>query len=179
MAILYEKDRRDALLDAKARVRALERPDVEARKIEAARRKAQRERRPERVAHQRTKPKGGHVSDHDYMAWQHETGLACIACEIEGPPSPAALQGERNRIEVAHQRVTGWKKGIKADDRHSCPLCRWHHQLAPNACDKGQRQFWDRLDIDAADYVNALHSAFRGGSDGHQVQRRFITMRVA
>ena len=135
--------------------------------------------RPTRINHQRTKPKGGHEADKPFMSWLHESGLACVACEAEGPPTPAMLQGERNPMEVAHQRVTGWKKGVKEDDKHSCILCRWHHQLAPNACDKGQRQFWDRLGIVAADYTAALHAAFRGGSDPHRVLRQFLTMRAA
>ena len=179
MAIQMDSERRRAILALRAEVRELESPEREARKIEAAKRRAARERRPDRIAHQRTKPKGGHEADKPFMSWLHESGLACVACEIEGPPTPAMLQGEPNPMEVAHQRVTGWKKGVKEDDKHSCILCRWHHQLAPNACDKGQRQFWDRLGIVAADYTAALHAAFRGGSDPHRVLRQFLTMRAA
>jgi hypothetical protein len=169
------RQRRDAL---KAELRRLESPTREARKIAEAQRRAVREAgRSPRVKQARSKPKGGHEADAGYMAWQHESGLVCIACEIEGPPSPSTLQGEPNPIEVAHQRVDGWKAGRKAHDRHSCPLCRWHHQLAPNACDKGQRKFWARLEIDAADYCAALHQAYRADADGHAVQRRFIPTR--
>lgn len=169
------RQRRDAL---KAELRRLESPTREARKIAEAQRRAVREAgRSPRVKQTRSKPKGGHQADAGYMAWQHESGLVCIACEIEGAPSSAALQGEPNPIEVAHQRVDGWKAGRKAHDRHSCPLCRWHHQLAPNACDKGQRKFWARLEIDAADYCAALHQAYRADADGHAVQRRFIPTR--
>lgn len=171
------RQRRDAL---KAELRRLESPTREARKIAEAQRRAAREvGRPVRVKHARSKPKGGHEADAGYMAWQHDSGLVCIACEIEGAPSPATLQGEPNPIEVAHQRIDGWKAGRKAHDRHSCPLCRWHHQLAPNACDKAQKKFWARLEIDPADYCAALHQAYRADADGHAVQRRFIPTRRA
>lgn len=171
------RKRRDEL---KAELRRLEDPGREALKIAEATRRAHREfgRRP-RVEHRRTKPKGGHEADAGFMSWQHESGLTCIACEIEGPPTAAQLQGEHNRMEVAHQRVDGWKKGVKGHDRNSCPLCRWHHQLAPNACDKGQRHFWARLGVEAADFVTALHQAFRSGNDGQAVIRRFLPRRTA
>ena len=177
MALLHTKERRDALHEAKLKVRELERQDVEARKIAAAQRKADRERRPDRIDHGRSKPKGGRDKDPAYISWQHDSGLTCIACEMLGAPSAAQLQGERNPIEVAHQRVDGWKKGVRGHDRNSCPLCRWHHQLAPNACDKGQKAFWERLGIDAADYCAALFHAFRAGFDGREVIRRFIPSR--
>lgn len=140
-------------------------------------RKAEKVSRPARVDHQRAKPKGGRETDPAFMSWQHDSDLTCIACEMLGAPSAAQLQGERNPIEVAHQRVDGWKKGVRGHDRNSCPLCRWHHQLAPNACDKGQKAFWDRLGIDAADYCAALFHAFRAGFDGREVIRRFIPSR--
>lgn len=180
MSLTHDKERRDALADARRRVRELERPDREARKIAEAQRRAAREvGRSRRVSHQRTKPKGGHEADPAFMAWQHESRLVCVACEILGAPTAAELQGEPNPIEVAHQRVDGWKAGRKAHDRHSCPLCRWHHQLAPNACDKGQRKFWAVLEIDPADYCAALHQAYRANSDGSAVQLRFIPRRSA
>ena len=135
--------------------------------------------RPARINHQRTKPKGGREVDPAFMRWQHESSLTCIACAIEGPPSAAMLQGERNPIEVAHQRVTGWKKGVRGDDKNSCALCRWHHQLAPNACDKGQAKFWLRIGVDAADYCAALYAAFKGGSSGAAVLRRFTPSKEA
>lgn len=180
MALALDKEQREALSKAKATVRELLKPEREARKIAQAKARAQRERqREQRVTHERVKPKGGRERDAGFMAWQHESGLTCIACEIEGPPTAAMLQGERNPIEVAHQRVKGWKKGVRGDDADSCPLCRWHHQLAPNACDKGQRQFWARLTIDAADYCAALFAAFKGGSDPRLVMRWFIPRRPA
>lgn len=143
-----------------------------------ANRKAEKVNRPTRVDHKRSKPKGGRDLDPDFVAWQHESGLTCIACDMLGAPTAAQLQGERNPIEVAHQRVDGWKKGVRGHDRHSCPLCRWHHQLAPNACDKGQKAFWDRLGIDASDYCAALYAAFKGGSPGAAVIRKFIPTRT-
>ena len=175
-----DADTRRRRSELKAELRRLEDPRREARKVAEAKSRAAREvGRARRIDHKRTKPKGGHEADREFMSWQHESGLVCIACEIEGPPTAAQLQGERNPIEVAHQRVDGWKKGVKGHDRHSCPLCRWHHRLAPNACDKGQRQFWARFEIDPADYVTALHQAYRSNSDGLVVQGRFIPRRSA
>jgi hypothetical protein len=132
--------------------------------------------RPARINHQRTKPKGGREVDPAFMRWQHESGLTCIACAIEGPPSVAMLQGERNPIEVAHQRVGGWKKGVRGDDKNSAPLCRWHHQLAPNACDKGQRHFWQRLGVgeNVGAFCAALHDAYTCGRSGQAVIDRFV-----
>jgi hypothetical protein len=175
---MLTKEIRDEKAALRARLRELEDPAREARKIEEAKRRADRERgRTLRVTHQRAKPKGGRETDPAFMSWQHDSGLTCIACEMLGAPSAAQLQGERNPIEVAHQRVDGWKKGVRGHDRNSCPLCRWHHQLAPNACDKGQKAFWERLGIDAADYCAALFHAFRAGFDGREVIRRFIPSR--
>jgi len=171
--IQQDQDRRRALAAARAKVRELERPDIEARKIAAKQAKRRRPPRESRVDHQRTKPKGGRETDPGFMSWQHESAIGCIACEIEGQPGAATLQGERNPIEVAHQRVSGWKKGVRGHDRDSCVLCRWHHQMAPNACDKGQRQFWERLGVDAAEYCTALYQAFRANADGVEVFRRF------
>lgn len=122
-------------------------------------------KQPAKVQHERIKPKGGREQDAGYAAWVHETGLSCIACHIEGPPSAGVLY----RIEFAHQRVKGWKKGVRGDDADSCPLCVWHHQLAPNACDKGQRQFWTRLGVDPAQFCADLYAAFRGGRSGERV----------
>ncbi|MDP1598976.1 hypothetical protein [Phenylobacterium sp.] len=168
--------RRDEL---KAELRRLEDPGREAKKIAEASRRAQREfgRRP-RIDHKRTKPKGGHEADAGFMSWLHDSELTCVACEIEGPPTADQLKGEPNPMEVAHQRVDGWKKGVKGHDRNSCILCRWHHQLAPNACDKGQRQFWARLRVEASDFVTALHQAYRSGNDGQVVIVRFIAGRT-
>jgi len=150
---------------------------ADAREIIRQDKRARKAERPARTIQARIKPKGGRDRDGDYMSWQHESGLVCIACEMLGEPTPRQLMGEPNPIEVAHQHIDGSKLGVRDHDRHSCPLCRWHHQLAPNACDKGQKSFWARLGIDAADYCAALYEAFRGGSDGLRVQRRFIPSR--
>lgn len=180
MTLLHDKERRDALNAAKAKVRELERPDAEARKIAKARRLAQRERRPERVQHTRAKPKGGRDLDGPYLSWLHDEGLPCIACEMLGRPSAEALRcvGRPNVMEAAHQHVSGWKKGVREHDRNACILCVYHHQAAPNACDKGQSAFWARLGIDAADFCAALYAAFKGGSSGAAVIRKFIPTRT-
>jgi len=166
---------RDAIARLKRQVRELERPDREARKIAQAQARAARERRigkrEPKIQHARAKPKGGRVRDGAYLSWLHD-GLPCVACLVEGQPHTF---GEPNPIEAAHQRIRGWKKGVRADDDACVPLCRWHHQLAPNACDKGQRQFWDRLEIDPAELCADLYAAFRAGASGLAVINRFTT----
>lgn len=149
---------------------------ADAREVLRMDRKARKAERGQRSVWNRTKPKGGHEADKGYMSWQHEEGLPCIGCLLDGPPSAERLMGEPNPIEVAHQRVDGWKKGVKGDDRNSVPLCRWHHQLAPNACDKGQKKFWDRLGLGdlIADFCRDLHAAFTGGSSGHAVIAKYV-----
>jgi hypothetical protein len=116
--------------------------------------------------------------EHDdaFMAWLRDIGL-CIACLIEGRPA------HPGPIEAAHQKqniaAAGWTKvsGRRAHDRQCVGLCRFHHQDAPNACDKGQRQFWDRLGIGdrIADLCAELYAAFKGGSDGALIIRRYAT----
>lgn len=112
--------------------------------------------------------------EHDaaYMAWLREIGL-CIACLIEGRPA------QLGPIEAAHQKLNiaakGWTKvsGRRVHDRQCVGLCRWHHQDAPNACDKGQRQFWARLGIGdgVANLCADLYHAFKGGNPGAHVLR--------
>jgi hypothetical protein len=107
----------------------------------------------------------GRLRDQDYQGWLHDQDLPCIACTRLGRPD---LGGGFNPMEVAHIRLKGWKKGVRGDDCDSLILCHWHHQAAPNACDKGQRAFFERLDVDAAALCGDLYAAFRGGYDGMQ-----------
>lgn len=114
--------------------------------------------------------------DDAFMAWLRDIGL-CIACLIEERPA------HPGPIEAAHQKqniaAAGWTKvsGRRAHDRQCVGLCRFHHQDAPNACDKGQRQFWDRLGIGdrIANLCTELYAAFKGGSDGALIIRRYAT----
>lgn len=115
-----------------------------------------------------------------FMAWQHEQGIPCVACLREGPPGADKLKGEPNPIEIAHQRrnstAAGWQSnrlGKRVSDAQTVPLCRWHHQIAPNACDKGQAKFWDRLNIPVEDYCAELFRAFKGGFPGAPVAKMF------
>lgn len=139
-------------------------------------REARKADRGTRTSWKRTKPKGGHEGDKRYMAWQHEEHLGCIACMVEGPPSASRLMGEPNPIEVAHQHISAWKYGIKDHDRNSAPLCRWHHTVAPNACDKAQKKFWARLGLAdlIADFCRDLHHAFTSGNSGHDVIAKYV-----
>jgi hypothetical protein len=115
--------------------------------------------------------------DRAYMGWIHDQGLPCVACEA-GDPIPPNLT--RNRIEAAHQwTIRGPMKGRKTDDWTCVPLCTWHHQDAPNACDKGQRQFWLRLAIEIEPLARALYAAFKAGEPGLPVIHRFIRISAA
>lgn len=163
-----DAERRRKLADLRRQVKALEAPEREAKKIARAKGRQKREKaltgeHGQRAAINR---------DDAYMAWIHEQGLACIACLNGEPVTYSGL----NPIEAAHQWVVrGPTKGKRAGHDTCVPLCRWHHQLAPNACDKGQRAFWSRLEIDPADLSSALYGAFKAGGDGHRVLRRFTT----
>ena len=116
--------------------------------------------------------------DAAYMAWQHAEGLSCVACQITGSP-------QRGPIEVAHQKLAiaakGWRgagKGSRGHDRNSVPLCRWHHQDAPDACDKAQRKFWDRhgLGDEIADLCAELYAAFKAQEPGAPVIARWVAV---
>ena len=63
----------------------------------------------------------------------------------------------------------------------TCPLCAWHHTIAANACDKGQRQFWDRLGLgdEVADFCRDLGEAYRTGRPGRPVITSFAAAAIA
>lgn len=161
-----DAERRAKLTALKRQVRELERPEREAAKIARAKGRARREKALVGDPGQRLPIN----RDAGYMAWIHEQGLPCIACLIHGRP---AYSGP-NPIEAAHQWVVrGPMKGKRAGHDTCVPLCRWHHQLAPNACDKGQRAFWALLEIDPADLSSTLYGAYKAGLDGNKALRRF------
>lgn len=112
--------------------------------------------------------------DAGFLAWLH-VDLPCIGCLIEGP-GPVGY-GE---IEACHQKLSiaakGWAKaglGPRTHDHRCVPLCQWHHTIAANACDKGQRQFWDRLGLgdDVATFCAELYSAYRCHEYGEPIIR--------
>ena len=117
------------------------------------------------------------MRDHDYLRWLH-CGIPCVACLIEQlPPSPTSA------LEAAHQKLgissRGWHEGgsgVRVSDDRCVVLCRWHHRLAPNACDNGQRAFWDRLGVGdrVADLCAELYAAYQAGQSGGAVVRGFI-----
>lgn len=121
--------------------------------------------------------------DAGFLAWLHEN-LPCIGCLVEGP-GPV----EFANIEAAHQKVAiaakGWSKGGLGPRVHdlgrTCPLCAWHHTLAVNACDKGQRQFWDRLGLgdEVADFCRDLANAYKAGRPGRPVVTSFAAAAIA
>lgn len=146
--------------------------DAKISKLQIARRAL---RKAERKTAKRAKPAAS-VKDPGYAKWIHEDGLTCIACAIEGAPVGVGP----NPIEVAHQKfnstAAGWqgqRVGARVSDWQSVPLCRWHHQGAPNACDKAQRKFWDRLRVDAVALCRDLYAAFKAQEPGQPVIDRY------
>lgn len=116
--------------------------------------------------------------DAGFLAWLH-VDLPCIGCLIEGP-GPVGFA----TIEACHQKLAiaakGWAKsglGPRTHDHKCAPLCQWHHTIAANACDKGQRQFWDRLGLGdhVADFCADLFHAYRTHEDGASVVRSWAT----
>jgi len=125
--------------------------------------------------------------EHDaaFLSWLH-VDTDCIACLIEG--RPANRHGLQNAIEAAHQNMAiaakGWRErggGKRIHDARCVPLCTLHHTGLPNACDNGQRKFWDRLGLgDAvADFCAALHAAFRSGHPAMPIIRDFAAQASA
>ncbi|RZI99832.1 MAG: hypothetical protein EON90_09930 [Brevundimonas sp.] len=107
------------------------------------------------------------VIDPAFLSWLH-VDTACIACLIEG--KPANPHGLQSTIEAAHQNLAiagkGWRErggGKRIHDARCVPLCTLHHTGLPNACDNGQRKFWDRLGLgdEIADYCADLFAAFK------------------
>lgn len=120
--------------------------------------------------------------DPGFLSWLHDD-LPCIGCLIEGP-GPV----EFATIEAAHQKLSiaakGWKKaglGPRTHDARCVPACAWHHTIAANACDKGQRQFWDRLGIgdEVATFCAELFHAYRCHEDGEPIVRAWAAFGLA
>ena len=137
--------------------------------------------KPRRVIQQRAEPvaKGQREPrerDEGYLAWLRQ--LPCIACYVA-----FGLLHYRVPNEAAHQKLAiasrGWKEGgggKRTHDRRCVPLCPYHHQHAFDACDKGQRKFWQRMFGDeaaVADLCADLYAAFKGGADGAAVIRSY------
>lgn len=125
------------------------------------------------------KPKNGRERDFGFLTWLHED-LPCIACLIEGraydPHRGTASGAAGYRMEAAHQKHTDLKGaalGRRPSDSATCPLCAWHHRLAPNCCDPAQAKFWDRLQVNVGDFCRALFDAYRAGQPGEPVIRDF------
>jgi hypothetical protein len=165
------------------------RKNREAAKARKTLRAAKKAERPDRVEHRRALPvapgqRQPRQEDAAYLAWLHQ-GLPCIACVVEG--INRVLHGRfGNPIEAAHQKFNlkrpGWTKftGKRVHDRQCIPLCAWHHQHAPNACDKAQAKFWNRLGFtleQVADLCADLYAAFKANADGAEVIRAFAAQR--
>lgn len=114
-----------------------------------------------------------------FLAWLH-VDTACIACLIEG--KPANPHGLQSTIEAAHQNLAisgkGWRErggGKRIHDARCVPLCTLHHTGLPNACDNGQRKFWDRLGLgdQIADFCADLFAAFQADRPAIDVIRQY------
>ena len=125
--------------------------------------------------------------DPSYLSWLHK-GIPCIACLIEGRrPTVTGIWEKPGTalhfpIEAAHQKLAiaahGWEiggGGVRTHDDRCVPLCAWHHRLAPDSCDNGQRKFWDRLGLrdEVAVFCRELYEAFTEGHSGAAVVRHF------
>ena len=167
--ITLTAEQREIVAQGKAITKA---SNAERNKALRAERKERRKQLAESAAPNKRDPR---QLDAGFMSWLH-VDLPCIACLIEGPGAV-----EYANIEAAHQKVAiaakGWSKGGLGprvhDGGRTCPLCAWHHTIAANACDKGQRQFWDRLGLgdDIADFCRDLYTAYRAHDDGATVVR--------
>lgn len=152
-----------------------------ARRIRARERREAKAKRPSPVIPTSAGQRQPRVRDKSYLAWLHE-GLPCIACLIEGPAPDWARMASLvlfglDNIEAAHQKHTdikGPSLGKRPSDSASCPLCVWHHRIAPDACDPAQRKFWDRLGVNVGDFCKALYTAFKDDQDGAEVIRKFV-----
>lgn len=159
--------------ELRAELRALSRPQKEAARLErraqAKLRKAERPKpeRPGRVKVVRERDMG-------FLSWLHD--LPCIACSILG-----RAPREHAYIEAAHQKAQdagrGWNKrlGVRPSDEQCCPLCAWHHRLAPTCCDPAQAKFWDLLGVDVIAFCQALYAAYREGLQGSPVVQAYAT----
>lgn len=170
MTLLHDKERRDALRQAKAAVRDLERPEREARKIQQAQRRAQRERRPPKVEHERAKPKGGRERDNTYLAALR--GQRCCVGPIMGDPC-------EGRTDPAHIRFSDHKAGrtnpgmgAKSDDRWCLPVCRKHHEAQHAYGD--ERKWWAvEVGADPTDLARDYYRAHETDGDFEAVLRRY------
>jgi hypothetical protein len=145
---------------------------AEVRRIQRAAREQAKTARPAQVAPTASGQRRPRAPDPGYLTWLHE-GLPCIACLIEGGPRCGF---GANPIEAAHQKHTdlrGASLGRRPSDATCCPLCAWHHRLAPDACDPAQRKFWDRLEVDVGDFCRALYCAYQGSQDGAAIVSGF------
>jgi hypothetical protein len=169
--------------EARAIIAEADRLKKEARKPAKLADKLDRRERRKALA-ESTAPNKRDPRQHDagFLSWLH-VDLPCIGCLIEGP-GPVGY----GAIEAAHQKLSidakGWKKaglGPRTHDARCVALCSWHHTVAANACDKGQRQFWDRLGIGdgVADLCAELFHAYRTHDDGVVVVRAWAAAGVS
>jgi hypothetical protein len=117
--------------------------------------------------------------DPAYLAWLHR-GIPCIACVAYGFPlghgeTWFAIEAAHQNLPIASKGWSGRGLGKRTHDARAVPLCAWHHRLSPNACDNGQRAFWDRLGLgdDVADFAAELHAAYTAGAPGRPVVERW------
>jgi hypothetical protein len=147
---------------------------AQARQIIREHNKANRKRlkasKPPRIVKAGQAPR---VKEPLYLAWIRR--LPCVACMTLGVV-------QTSRIEAAHVRAgfpaDGWRPtGMmeKPSDRRCTPLCRWHHQDAPDAQHRGnERSWWEALRIYPPALCAALSAAYDANGDGAAVILRFV-----
>jgi hypothetical protein len=150
--IRLSEDTRRALADAKAKVREIMRPELEAQKIARKQARRTREKAVQGAPGQRE---------------PRDTDAAFLAYLRRQPCEAAGLGGCSGPIEAAHIRYSeagrGRNPGLqrKNHDRHANPLCRFHHQHDQH---KGaERAFWARLGKDAYATAERHYAAFLAG----------------
>lgn len=153
MAILHDKERRDALRAAQKHVRDLLDPAREARKIKAAAARVKRERMHLRAEDQR-QPR---VLEKGYLAF-----LRRQPCEARH------LGGCGGRIDPAHIRFSDPSVGRinpglgrKSDDKWCLSLCRTHHDA--QHARGNERAWWSEVGVDPNARALEQYSAYLSG----------------
>lgn len=155
MALLRDKAQRDAIRSLKAQIREIERPEVEARKIERAKSRAKREKGLARSQGQR-QPR---ERDNGYLQF-----LRRQPCQIGpriGDPCEGPMDAMHLRFSDAAVGRVNPGKGRKSHDRWALSGCRKHH--AQQHAFGDERRFWSEVvNADPNEISAALYRQYRG-----------------
>ena len=159
------KEQRDALNDAKRRVKEILKPSREARKIAEAKASQEMARR---VGKRAPGQREVRELDNGFRAWLRR--LPCIAGVMLGGGCHGPVQAAHIRYSE-HGKSRNPGVGRKNHDRHETPLCQHHHISDQHK--RKEREFWCDLGVDPYDFAAALYAAYLAGEDGVDVIRRF------